>query len=255
MRKWASVLARFEKYLWATCAWVVLSALAGIGLTPTLLRAIGESRYELTMTLIFAVLFIVCMMVASRTGRPTLPALSTRNGRPAIDPKKWDFDEETGEYHRITFRHAEGTILDRKTHQERNTKHLKALRESSNLGKLVLVLGIVAAVSWALYSSISQKINTGHASDSDMMIGGLAGFTCALSALAFVPFGLGWLFSILVVQKTRSEVGPAPIPLRYRDEDEDRNVYGEGGFATREDIDRAAQGIAHGAANEQQFED
>lgn len=38
-------------------------------------------------------------------------------------------------------------------------------------------------------------------------------------------------------------------------EQEDRHVHGEGGFATRDAIDRAARGQAHGPAREQQFEE
>jgi hypothetical protein len=36
---------------------------------------------------------------------------------------------------------------------------------------------------------------------------------------------------------------------------EDRNVHGEGGFATRDDINRAARGLTRGPASQQEFED
>ena len=71
------------------------------------------------------------------------------------DPKKWTYDPETGEYHRITFTNKDGIVYDTSTYADRRLKYLLELDELKKTriqlvgyATAALILGYLARAIW-----------------------------------------------------------------------------------------------------------
>jgi len=173
---------------------------------------------------------------------------------PQIDPKKWSLDPDTGEYYPVTFIGKDGTLVRTITYEERRVAYLKGERSLVRSRKLLIYIAVITVVLASITEYLWRVVAKQH--PIDIVYIGAACFTIfpVTGGLAFVCEFVSWLRREYHFAGAKErDVGPRPVAQRY--DAGDGNVHGEGGFATREDIDRAAQGITRGAASQQEFED
>jgi hypothetical protein len=160
--------------------------------------------------------------------------MSNARGRasyPNPDPKKWHFNDETGEYHRITFRNGDDILYSTETYQQRSTNELKVLRDHRQLANLFWISWVLTVI---FYIGFEQ---------SSSYYASLWGFFLAISALFAILFSLVLPFSRIYVFLKSRNVGPRPIEPPGRQEVEDQNAYGNAGIAGLQDIHNALKGV------------
>jgi hypothetical protein len=163
-----------------------------------------------------------------------------------VDPDVWSFDYDTGEFHRITFTCAEGRLISTETYHQRGTKRLLLIQEIQGFAKTFWVSAVVFVVSCVIVYMSGRDINGFLA---------LAIFALPLSFLGVVFCGLLWLCLDRKLNSAEYALGPAPIPPPGLEEVERQKIYGVGGFASRDEIDRAARGLTGTAADHATFDD
>ena len=155
-------------------------------------------------------------------------------GRRTIDPNKWFFDKDTGEYYRITGRFRGQIIYDSTPYNQRFVAEYARKKEIRNA---VISMIVLAGVFAYCYQWLS--INWG-VRDSGLGRTIITGFGAVASATLLLGLGLGFLVSLPWL--FRDFVGPPPRPSRDREDVEDQKVHGRGGFADEDQLDRALGG-------------
>jgi len=154
-----------------------------------------------------------------------------------VNPKKWAFDPDAGEFFRITSRSKEGYLVETKGYAARMADRMKARRT-------LRVTGPVAVLLWGAFLYALTLVWGGFDVVGFLMLLGAGMLALAVTADLLEPLDDAFF----------NDVGPVPVSP-HGDESEDKNVHGEGGYATREDIARAARGFTRGLASQQEFED
>ncbi len=171
-----------------------------------------------------------------------------------IDMSKWAQDEG-GQWFPVKYRRGDDVIMDTsEPSQRRAVKWINNKRENTESGWVTLASFVFCiAAYWAAYVQTA---------DNDLITPAkiLFWLVCAVGTYAF----LWWVGSSFVLARGRGNfVGPEATAAAGRgvEQVEKQKVYGEGGFATPEEIHQAAHGHsaaqagAVGDADEIEFDD
>jgi len=109
--------------------------------------------------------------------------VSARQISSRADPNAYELDPQTGEHHRILYRHAEGNLVDARPYQQVRTDRLKIhqARDGLALAAGLGALGLVIAIPGL---GLPENVQPWA---------GLAVLLFIGSLLLFVGAGLGWL--------------------------------------------------------------
>lgn len=227
------------KYIAAFAAWVALIWFGGKKLFYVLQINMSPGAREMTMTATAIGLFVLCMGCAflmDRRQAASLPVVRY-NGPSKIDPNKWDFDPDTGEYYRVVFNDKQGGLVEKIPYSNRRVAWLKAIQRHRGMAPMAIIVGSISAALglFALTSSATPE----HGMTSATL--GIGFFV----SLIFAAVAIGnWALSASAVAKAKENVGPPPVPPPGREQVEEQMAYGNAGPASIQDIHDALSGNA-----------
>ncbi len=179
-------------------------------------------------------------------------ALSVSSPPGTIDPNKWSFDPDTGEYYEVTFSHKEGRLLSRETYHERVTTRLANLQHyEPNLLAFRISSAIFGISLLALFLAPDHSI---------MAIGstnvGMLAFIALCAAVGMLASGGG----VLAYGSQLKDVGPKPVPLRAANPDDmadfkNQKALGAAGVASPAEVHQALARKSAPPAPPRRFED
>jgi hypothetical protein len=221
------MLPLIAKLVGAIVVWAIVTRLIGASLTAP----------------ISWIIFALCV------GAAVAVSIVMRPASAEIDPQKWSFDPDTGEYHRVTLTHKEGRLINKSTHEDRVTNRLVVISEMRRDRNFVIVCAIIFALSFYVFRSL---YGSSDAPGASLLSTGIA----FLSGCGILGFGVIWLRRYISLRSHSLDAGPLPVTPPGREEVERQKVHGVGGFATRDDIDLAARNQSTPrSANDQTFND
>lgn len=174
---------------------------------------------EVVMLVVMGLAFWICN--APREARAVVP-----------NPRKWLYNEDTGEYSRILYRHQGDNIYNTKdTYKSRfmaNSERIKSRRLAWS-GFVSCMIGFIASSFWFFYSLTEGSGILPLASGFVMGGFGLFGLGCLLRFCSRTLEGIGTF------------IGPPPDPMRGKAAVEKQKVHGDGRFLTPQEIEAAAR--------------
>jgi hypothetical protein len=218
-----------------------------------------KNRYfsESSMTTIYGIIYVaspllyVIAMSRFRYSKLTPGPLPSAT----MDMSKWAQDE-SGQWFRVTYRNGDDVLYDRsKPYEERAVAWIKTKRYVKKWGWI----GFLSAICFIISYFLMDDGRTPH----NYVDLAARGVFCFAGAFAFISF-LNWsVAGSYLAEGEANFVGPPPTGTAGRgvEQVEKQKVYGEGGFATREEIHAAAhgrsaaQGGAVGRADDIEFDD
>lgn len=176
------MLPLIAKFIGSIVAWVIITRL--IGAPPT--------------TPISLIILALCVVAAVAINILMKPK-STE-----IDPRKWSFDPETGEYHQVTLTHNEGSLLDGRTYHKRLTDRLIVISQMKRDRNFAIASAIIFAISFYVFRSLYGSSGTPGASLLSTAI-------AALSGCGTIALGVSWLRKYISLRTKELDAGPPPV--------------------------------------------
>jgi hypothetical protein len=237
-----SALGRSAKYICAFLVWFVFGSLIDLFFLPILARHTHYGTADRVELMLLVALFLLCALATRLVGRHKNKIVAPQS---PPDPRKWHLDPHTGEYSRIKSGFMGYVHLNKNdTYAER--VYSEYIRRGFLRAGLIILIA-----SWFVFYG-AQTYDNELSYYGTTSIWALIAMVCSG---AFMLFGAGLTLGFLPYRSFGRRIGPLPVPVPGREEVERQKVHGEGGFATREQIDRVAYHRQQTRADEQTFDD
>jgi len=169
-----------------------------------------------------------------------------------INPKKWFYDQETGEYYRITSTDRDGLLVDQSPYSKRYTFFLRKKSELKRARLMIIATYVVAPVFAYLMMDKAHIISITKAPQLELAWYGwllLFGVIALMAGGLFISGFFVWLGGELwYLNAKERDLGPPPIPPRGLEDVERQKAYGDANAAGVADIHAALSGNAPATA-------
>ncbi len=150
-----------------------------------------------------------------------------------IDPEKWAYDPNTGEYHKYVYKNTEGNLIDTRTYQEIGTARLRLLRDMSQTKSGVVTCSIISLVFDVAVVMMSPSMTATYI--ISIIVAVVTPFCAVIAAVI-------WLNKFSELRSERMELPPPPPPPQGVEDVEEQKAYGDAQAAGIDDIHKALGG-------------